>query len=97
MSDQPGLTREEYERRRVFLDHLKGLSEPEYIEIVRILKKHQVPFSENQNGIFFNIASVQQDAFNDLESFLQFTQRNQRHLADRDFLLSTLTASTVEK
>ncbi len=92
MSEQPGLTKEEYQRRKVFLDHLKGLSEPEYIEIVRLLKKHQVPFSENQNGIFFNVTNLSQESFLDLEAFLQFTQRNRQQLADRDILLSTLTS-----
>jgi hypothetical protein len=95
MSEQPGLTKEEYQRRKDLLDSLKGLSDPEYIEIVRILKKHSVPFSENQNGIFFNLVSLQQSSFDDLESFLQFTHRNRQHLADRDFLLSTLTATNA--
>lgn len=92
MSEQPGLSKEEYQRRKVFLEHLKGLSDPEYIEIVRLLKKHQVAFSENQNGIFFNVTNLPQDTFDDLESFLQFTQRNRQQLADRDILISTLTA-----
>jgi hypothetical protein len=94
MSEQPGLSKEEYQRRKVFLEHLKGLSEPEYIEIVRLLKKHQVPFSENLNGIFFNVTNLSQESFQDLEAFLEFTQQNRRHLADRDILLSTLTSKT---
>lgn len=97
MNATPGETKlppDEYVRRKVFLDNLKGLTKPEYIEIVRILQKHTVPFSENQNGIFVNIASLTQTVFNDLENFLEFTSTNRQNLSDRDSLLSTLTTHT---
>jgi hypothetical protein len=81
---------EEYERRRIFLDSLKGLTKAEYVEIVRILQKHQAPFSENHNGIFLNISLLDQVVFDDLEKFLLFTQSNRQNLSDRDSLLSTL-------
>jgi hypothetical protein len=84
------LTNEEYNRRKVFLDSLKGLTKAEYVEIVRILQKHQAPFSENHNGIFLNLTTMTQDVFDDLEKFLVFTQSNRQKLSDRDGLLSTL-------
>ena len=92
-SDSPGLSAQEYARRKDFLDSLKGLSKAEYIEIIKILKKHEVHTSENQNGIFFNVASLTQTVFDDLEHFLRFTQMNRKSLADRDYLLSTLRAA----
>ncbi len=89
-NSQQKLETDEYQRRKVFLDNLKSLTKPEYIEIVRILKKHEIVFSENQNGIFFNIASLPQPVFDDLEKFLHFTQVNRQTLSDRDSFLSTL-------
>ncbi len=89
----PGLATHEYGRRKDFLESLKGLSKAEYIEIVKILKKHDVHTSENQNGIFFNVATLSQSVFDNLEHFLRFTQMNRKNLADRDFLLSTLRAA----
>jgi hypothetical protein len=97
MNATPGETKlspDEYARRRVFLDNMKGLTKPEYIEIVRILQKHSVAFSENQNGIFVNIASLTQTVFEDLEKFLEFTSTNRQNLSDRDCLLSTLATHT---
>jgi hypothetical protein len=85
---------EEYERRKVFLENLKGLTKSEYIEIVRLLQRHDAPFSENLNGVFFNVCSVSQAVFDALELFLQFTTSNRKNLADRDTLLSTLTVET---
>ncbi len=84
------LSPEEYTRRKHFLDSLRGLTISEYSEIVRILQAHAVVFSENQNGIFFNVAALSQPVFDDLEKFLIFTQTNRKSLSDRDTFLSTL-------
>jgi hypothetical protein len=99
-SDAPGasgtiLHGQEYVRRKQFLESLKGLSKSEYIEIGRILQKHEVGFSENQNGIFFNVATLPQDVFDDLERFLLFTQTNRANLMDRDSILSTLKHTNI--
>lgn len=84
------ISSEEYARRKIFLENLKSLTKPEYVEIVRILKKNEVGFSENQNGIFFNVAHLPQVIFDELETFIQFTHTNRQNLSDRDTLLSTL-------
>ena len=100
MSDAiaPGvLGREEYERRKRFLDGLKGLTQSEYIEIARILQKHETPYSENANGIFFNVCSLTQPAFDALELFLEFTQSNRKNLAEREMYMSTLTTSIATR
>ena len=85
------LSSEEYERRKAFLENLKGLTKTEYIEIVRILKKHSADYSENLNGVFFNCCHLSQVVFDDLELFLKFTQTNRQTLADRELFLSSLT------
>ena len=91
MSANPGiLSSDEYERRREFLEGLKGLTKAEYIEIVRILQKYNVPFSENANGIFFNVCLLEQAVFDALVQFLQFTQSNRRDLAERELYMSSL-------
>ena len=91
----PGLlTPEEYERRKKFLDGLKMLTKAENIEIVRILQKHEAVFSENLNGIFFNVVALPQVTFDALELFISFTQSNRRDLADREQYMSTLAHVT---
>lgn len=87
----PGLLNaEEYERRREFLESLKGLTKAEYIEIVRILQKHDVSFSENANGIFFNVCLLGQPVIDALTQFMKFTQFNRRDLAEREMYMSSL-------
>ena len=91
MSAPGTLSPEEYERRRAFLESLKGLTKTEYIEIIRILQKHTAEFSENLNGVFFNCCNLAQPVFDDLELFIKFTQTNRKNLADRELYLSSLT------
>ncbi len=90
-SNAPGLLpSEEYERRRIFLESLKTLTKAEHVEIARILVKHKVSFSENSNGIFFNVGLLEQSVFEALLQFIDFTQFNRRDLAIREQMLSSL-------
>jgi len=90
MSSPGLLTPQEYERRKQFLESLKGLSKPEYIEIVRILQKHNAEYSENLNGVFFNVVALNQSTFDALELFIKFTNSNKHNLLEREQLMSTL-------
>lgn len=91
----PGISQDEYGRRKQFLDDLKSLTKSECVEIVRILHKHTVTYSENLNGIFFNVASLSQQCFDDMVSFIEFSKNNRRILSDRDCLMSTLAVQTT--
>lgn len=92
MTSNPGLlSTEEYERRKIFLDGLKGLTRAENIEIIRILQKHNAQFSENHNGVFFNVGLLAQEVFDALELFMGFTNTNRRSLADREKLMNSLS------
>lgn len=93
----PLLPQEEYERRKRFLDGLRTLTKAEHIEIVRILQKHEAEYSENTNGIFFNVCTLDQPVFDALELFLYFTQKNRKNLEDREMYLSTLSTGLTVK
>ena len=92
----PLLPNAEYERRKLFLEGLRTLTKAEHIEIIRILQKHETEFSENNNGVFFNVCAVPQPVFDVLELFLQFTQRNRQNLEDREIYLSTLSTGLTK-
>ena len=80
----------EYNRRKQFLEEITSLTNAELIEIVRILRAHKFSYSENTNGIFFNIAAVPQDLFEELHTFIQFTKTNRASIEDRTSLFQTL-------
>ena len=74
----------EYERRREFCEGLKEMSRSEHIEIARVLRKHNVPTSENRSGIFFDMVKLPQEVFDALLVFREFVQQNNRELEKRD-------------
>lgn len=80
----------EYERRRGFLDAFKKLHNSEYIDIVKILRQESVDFSENSNGIFFDVSTLSQPTFNVLEKYIDFVHNNRKDLAEREKLMSTM-------
>ena len=70
-------TKHDYEKRKQFLEEAKQLDKEEYHEIFRIIKKNAVEFSENSNGVFFDINQVNDETFKKLEGFMDYckTQR----------------------
>lgn len=74
---------DEYERRRLFCDVIRGLSRPEHIEVARILRKHGVAFSENRSGIFFDMARLSQEVYEELVKFHSFLGQSEVELSRR--------------
>jgi len=70
----------EYSRREKFLNALRQLGEPEFLEILRLLQKKNIHYSENANGVFFDVVALDQDTFNELEQFIEFVRKNRDEL-----------------
>jgi len=68
-----------YEERKKIFDTIPALVQPEQEEIFRIIRKLKVSYSENSNGIFFDLSSISEDAFQHIKEYIQFclTTRNE--------------------
>ena len=84
-----------YEQRKEFCKELSTLSRPELEEVYRILRREGGEFSENSNGIFFDVASLPASMFNSLWKFLQFCKSNAKDLEERSKLIVNM-ATNVE-
>ncbi len=62
----------ESEERRRFAENLLLLSKSEYEHMFRILKTEGAEFTENSNGIFFNIWDLSVDCFNKLNEYMRY-------------------------
>ena len=60
------------EERRRFSESLPLLSKPEYEHIFRILKTEGAEFTENSNGIFFNIWDLSESCFQKLNDYMRY-------------------------
>lgn len=74
----------EYERRKHFLTVIQTMSRAEQIEIARILRSCDIHYSENTNGILFDLAKLPQDVFNKLVEFKEFVNLNNAELNKRE-------------
>jgi hypothetical protein len=86
------LPQKEYEERKLFLEQLQILSRNEQEEIFRIIKRNNEIWSENSNGIFFDVASLQENTFRRLQEFIQFCLENRREQDERIRQMNELRA-----
>ena len=66
-----------YEQRKQFFENLKILVKSEYEEIFRILKKNKEEYTENSNGIFFDMLGLTTETFTEIKVFMELC-KNQR-------------------
>ena len=85
---------DDYEQRKEFCKELTSLSRPELEEVYRILRREGGEFSENSNGIFFDVASLPAHIFDALWKFLQFCKSNAKDLEERSKLIVNMSISS---
>jgi ribonuclease HII len=78
------LSAEEYDKRKLFLEDLKTLSKEEHKELFRILKQAKTEYTENSNGIFFDVSKVSSETFTALQQFMTFCLKNRQEFASRE-------------
>jgi len=84
---------DDYEQRKEFSKEINTLSRAELEEIYRILKREGGAYSENSNGIFFDIASLPANIFDALWKFLKFCKSNAQDLEERSKLIGTMATN----
>ncbi len=80
---QQSLSQNEYDERKEFIEKLGTLVKSEQEEIFRIIKKAEDQWSENSNGIFFDVSILKTDTFDKLKSFMHFCMENRKEQEQR--------------
>ncbi len=83
----------DYDERKLFLERLPCLVKDEYEEIFRIIKQSGIPWSENSNGVFFDINAIPNDIFQRLKNFMEFCMANR---ADQEARIRVMEALKTE-
>ena len=80
------LSNAEYESRKQLLTDLKILSKTEALKMFEILKKDKVEYSENSNGVFFDLTKVSAEVFEELNAYMEFCRkvRVEQNMRDED-------------
>jgi len=61
-----------YEERKNIFEHIKGLVHSEQEEIFRIIRKTKENYTENSNGIFFDLSTISESTFVQINEYLKF-------------------------
>jgi len=81
---------DDYDQRKEFCKEITTLSRPELEEVYRILRREGGDFSENSNGIFFDVAGLPAPVFDALWKFLQFCKSNAKDLEERSKIIGAM-------
>lgn len=80
-----------YERRKELSKDIATLSRPELEELYRILRREGGEFSENSNGIFFDVSALPVHVFEALFKFINFCKTNAKNLEERSKVIDDLS------
>ena len=75
---------DDYDSRKQLLEDLKMLNKSEQEEVFRILKLNDGIFSENSNGIFFDVTKLNDSLFEKLLQFVEFCKNNRKEFENRE-------------
>ena len=78
------LSSEDYESRKLFLQELSSLSVIEQQEVYRILKESGVEYSENHNGVFFDVCKLPAETYSKMKEFMGFCRKNREEFSRRE-------------
>jgi len=79
-----------YEERKKVFENIKVLVKPEQEEVFRIIRKTKENYTENSNGIFFDLATVSDDSFNQIKEYIEFCLKTRQEDAERLKELETI-------
>jgi hypothetical protein len=65
-------------------EKIESLHRPYQIQMLRILKKHNVDFNENRNGVFFNLAKLNEETLTDIEKYLNYVDQQINFLSEHE-------------
>ena len=85
---------DDYERRKELSKDIGALSRPELEELYRILRREGGEFSENSNGIFFDVLALPVNVFEAIWKFINFCKSNAKNLEERSKVIGDLSAFT---
>jgi len=65
-------------------EKIESLHRPYQIQMLRILKKHNVDFNENRNGVFFNLAKLNEATLIDIDKYLAYVDQQINFLSEHE-------------
>lgn len=81
-------------QRKALVNQISLLSSTEHEEILKILIKHDISYSQNKNGIFFNISTIDDSIVDEIHLLVQFCLNQQQELEQYDIKINECKMTT---
>jgi hypothetical protein len=81
-------------QRKSLVDKICALSATEHREIFKILSEHNISYSQNKNGIFFNISTIPDDVVDEINGLVRFCINQQQELEQYDMKINECKLTT---
>ena len=65
---------------------IENLSSLDQVNVLRVLKEHNVPYTLNSNGYFFNLNDIQKESYTNLVDYIEKIKENKVFLEQSDAL-----------
>jgi len=69
--------------RKAMFDTIKILDKPEHEEIFRIIRKTKENYTENSNGIFFDLSTISNECFSLIKEYIDFCLKTRQEHESR--------------
>jgi hypothetical protein len=79
-----------FEVRKQMYEEIKQFNREEKEELYRILRKQNEEISENRNGIFFDLMTLQNETIRNIQEWIVFCKKNRLTLEKREKELDEL-------
>jgi len=73
--------------KKDIIDKSKDLRQDEYLQLFRIIKEHDVLFSENKNGILINLEKVPGTVIRKLKEIIDLCHNNRKANMERNAMI----------
>jgi hypothetical protein len=91
------LSFQDYDERKSCLEEIKHLSKEQYEGLFFVLKRNSIVYTENSNGIFFDLTALCTEQFSKVKEFLQLCTTQNQNEQERTKELQTLREESVAK
>ena len=69
---------------------IEKMNKIHHVKFFEILKNNDIPFSENRNGIFFNMNNFNDNIINQIDDYIQYIQKQEDNLKQTEKLKNVL-------
>lgn len=85
------------ERYKRVVNAIRDLSQTEIDELFKLLHKDQCMYTQNNNGIFFNLSWISEETMVKIEQFIEFCHQSTKELVKYETLCDVLNHKMYEQ